>query len=1823
MAKVQNTFLKSKMNKDLDARIVPNGEYRDAQNAQISKSENSEVGNLENILGNAAVESLQQTAGVSNLKCIGVVTDEVNSVAYLFLTDYTDINPNSPTHNPLANNFIISYNVLSSASTVLVKGSFLNFSTTNPFYGLNVLENLLFFTDNRNQPRVINTSLANTENNTAPTFYTTEDQISVAKYNPYACMELFQKSTLATGYETTMKDVNSKFLPNGGLGLATGTGAAGTSSIALNAGSIIGNIPSFTNYNAQFQIGYIDASNGNITKITNSAGTLAYINAASYVNDIWTVTIASATGPAPVFPTIPSGVEYKIVFNPNPYYDFAFPGDPDYLEDKFVRFSYRFKFIDNEYSIFSPFTQSAFIPKQDGYFRYLNEIGLKKVDDQSEAYRSTIVAFMENKVNEIKLAIPLPFTNYTLRNGLKVSEIDILYKESDALAVKVVETVPISTVEKSAGVCKVDGLQGPISVGGNINIKDVRGGVLVGNTLTGPGIPENSLITSFVPTDPSSPLSGVIQIDKPITEIANNSPLTIGDPNYYVYSYNSTKPTKTLPDSELVRVYDKVPVKSFAQEVAGNRVIYANFQNKLTPPSSLDYNVACTAKSDFELNEVNATYVGSAINGTAITGIVFNKLVDPPLGFFAGMIISSNTFGVNIPPGTIVTSTTSNGQTGQSSSADITLSNSVIIPAGTTIFSFLPGGNVENTTSKIEYPNSSVKTNRNYQVGFVLSDRYGRQSSVILSNNTDVLTAGNPPTSYSGSTLYSPYLDEGDLTATWPGNSLKVLVNKPILTNLYNGDVTSSSYNPGGWYSYKIVVKQTEQEFYNVYLPGIMAAYPQDQVLELGSTSYFPLINDNINKIPKDLSEVGPDQRQFRSSVQLFGRVENTDTFILYSGGRATNIGLSNKQYFPLNNSDTVSTISTLDDLFDYNPSEPDFPNNFPQFYSFESNPFVAKISTNSQIGQISTTNYKVAGATVLQGDPAATNPPVPVDDVSNTIRVSALSIESNITGSSTPVTPDLLIGMLVSGEGIPNETYVSTVNFDTAVSTTTGSFTITSKDAQTEVDVQLARGTKLTFTDTDGENSVPKFTIKTPGLQYLAVYETKPVESLLDIFWETSSAGLISDLNGAIINNQEEVGAIGIDNWNDTAFTEALGDGQTAADNYILSGNGFSLVNSFGTVIPFVANQDTLDLIDVTITNPTDGTTQSVINPLGVDDLDYFRLIDTNDGGTPGPWNIRTTSAVEDSDVPVLNRYYDNVYHFPNNPNSSTNYRRNFNFVFEANVGGQITSDIQIQANLRNINPKVQNIIPDPSNGGAEQPGDGSITIPLERSTRAVAVIRATNGADNPNLQNGGIPGEGSFTSQNLTFTILSQTIATTNEQALLDDNPIFSLSGTFVLFTATPSNPNPSPFLQCVLINDQYQQPTLGAKLYKVVVRVSDGDGGGFVDEEFLIDMRLRIPRDRIRNIATRLKGNNYIEFPIPLNPTTGQPNVLGTISRWENVDLNSKWISSSMVIFDLTDSSTIPGLAADEEGWYIYAAGFFANNTAQSIGSATGRRGGTNLLTYSGNESVTNPNIPVIIPKNSPDQNGHQVQEAVLFGDIRPEKEAYVKWKFIHVKGQATIESVTRVTQNPNSTLVGYDVVYQAGTLTGDVDIYAMGWPRDTIAGANVPAPSVINDDRYFVLSHDPQTRTIRFNDFPGTSWNGVTLRLFKGVLKPNENPWYYVSKSVVQDGVTYALNSNAINSAILMSPWTGATFRSVKSNIGANQPGGGSADCATPNWCAPVTGGDESIPGNLPGGACQFSGPTAESTKQNNELFHRGVYGGVPTDPESENVDFEII
>jgi hypothetical protein len=224
MPEIKNTFLKSKMNKDLDDRLLPSGEYRDAVNIAISRSEASDVGALENVIGNTALVDFWQDVE-DDVTCIGTFVSEDTNTIFFFMTSN---NGEAYDFNPTASNFVYSYNVNSNTATPLLQGAFLNFATTNLIIGVNVLENFLFFTDNRNQPRKIN--IASADN-----YYFNEDQVSVASYNPYQPIDLWQSSALAPSasipYETTMKDVVSEYYPGGGGEL---TPVADTTGVSFN-----------------------------------------------------------------------------------------------------------------------------------------------------------------------------------------------------------------------------------------------------------------------------------------------------------------------------------------------------------------------------------------------------------------------------------------------------------------------------------------------------------------------------------------------------------------------------------------------------------------------------------------------------------------------------------------------------------------------------------------------------------------------------------------------------------------------------------------------------------------------------------------------------------------------------------------------------------------------------------------------------------------------------------------------------------------------------------------------------------------------------------------------------------------------------------------------------------------------------------------------------------------------------------------------------------------------------------------------------------------------------------------------------------------------------------------------------------------------------------------------------------------------------------------------------------------------------------------------------------------------------------------------------
>lgn len=926
MAKVTNAFIKSKMNQDLDARLLPNGEYREGLNIQVSKSEGPDVGALENVLGNILLGDvdLKSITGIDNIKVIGNYVDKSTDTVFLFLTDYTDeVFADSKVnfkYEPTASNFIYSFNVTTHTLIKLVEGAFLNFSTTHPIIGVNVLEDLLFFTDNRNQPRKINVSLANPDpQNTSPTYYSNEDNISVAKYNPYEAIQLYKNQDSINAIGTTMIDATSQYLPNG--------------------------------------------------------------------------------------------------TTDNPYYDENYAGDPDFLKDKFVRFSYRFKFNDGEYSLLAPFTQEAFIPEQDGYFLgVVSESGANvpfTSTDEQDTYRSSTVGFMENKANEIELLIPLPseqieyIDSVAKFNGLKVLELDIIYKESDGLAVQVVDTITIEEI--------------------------------------------NSKMFSTVLAE-SYDSQGEKQ-----TELQW----------FYPYKYQGRKPYKTLPEAELIRVYDKVPVRAFSQEVSGNRIIYGNFQDKHTPPVHLNYNVAVSDKYPLSVSEA---------------GVPKNKS-----GY---------------------------------------------------------------RTSSVEYPMHTVKQNRNYQVGVVLSDRFGRSSTVVLSSVNqpdDVLGK------FYGSTTYHPYFDknryDNDKVADWAGDSIKMVFNDQIgpinpsyrtgWPGIYNGNPDDPNYNPLGWYSYKIVVKQTEQEYYNVYTGGIIEGDPNSAITAgnpIGTTATVSLISDNINKVPKDVTDIGPEQKQFRSEVTLFPRV--TPNYV-----NAVEPSF-NEPFFPTSKGAGVPALAEYKDIFLNAQGESIDP--LPDVYESTTNPLVARLSTSK------------AG-----------------------------------------------------------EAYSSTV---------LGSF--------------------------------PKKQANQPYPYFLGVLETNPVVSRLEIFWETSTTGLVNDLNYLVANSENDV-AIGLENFSfNLREDDVIGT--------VVTGNFYPETTDATGFVPI--NDSILNSWDVF--NPQD---ESVKDKFDVVKVDKNQTIPG--GGTLAydSYHIKTKKE----------------FVYSSTSPSTDNYEFVFNFSSVASPDAN-TDFVQPNNRLRNVNPTI-----------------------------------------------------------------------------------------------------------------------------------------------------------------------------------------------------------------------------------------------------------------------------------------------------------------------------------------------------------------------------------------------------------------------------------------------------------------------------------------------------------------------------------------------------
>jgi hypothetical protein len=406
MAKLQRTFLQGKMNKDLDERLIPNGQYRDAQNIQVSTSEGSDVGAVENMLGNT-LQNLKSTGpdvfwpkspgpfGLTNPVCIGVIKDSQNEKIYWFLSA-ADSNTDA----------VVEYDqVTKIVAPILVDvNGILNFNKLSLITGVNILEGMLMWTDDLNEPRLINipvfkagsTDFATQTNVYGRPFEASD--VNVIKLKPgtspgyVAAPSNRAGSTNGTGI--TPVTTTGTFTSNSGgvqLPLAIGSSTTITTNLAANW------IP---NDIVIISTEYINALNYTIYLEVRAEVT------AMYGNSLVTLTILSISQGL-------TGLQY--------IWDCLLEEDEAMFNINMPRFAYRWKYNDNLYSAFSPWTEVVFVPNVYDY-------------DPQNAYNTA----MTNNIRKLTI------------NGFEtppadVESIDILYKDSNSTLVYKVDDIPAAT----------------------------------------------------------------------------------------------------------------------------------------------------------------------------------------------------------------------------------------------------------------------------------------------------------------------------------------------------------------------------------------------------------------------------------------------------------------------------------------------------------------------------------------------------------------------------------------------------------------------------------------------------------------------------------------------------------------------------------------------------------------------------------------------------------------------------------------------------------------------------------------------------------------------------------------------------------------------------------------------------------------------------------------------------------------------------------------------------------------------------------------------------------------------------------------------------------------------------------------------------------------------------------------------------------------------------------------------------------------------------------------------------------------------------------
>ena len=209
MASTKRNFVLGRMNKSLDERLVPNGEYVDALNVRLGSTEESEIGSVENSKGVTKLTTITYAGATlsTSARCIGAYEDGARETIYWFVHDSNfslgttgklDLIISLNTNTNIMTYHVISIDDGGNANTTL------NFNPSYLITGVNMVDDLLFFTDDYNPPRFIDIN----KNYIKPTSLTqdgiTSEELMVIKKPPLETVGI--NSVLNASEDTFLED---------------------------------------------------------------------------------------------------------------------------------------------------------------------------------------------------------------------------------------------------------------------------------------------------------------------------------------------------------------------------------------------------------------------------------------------------------------------------------------------------------------------------------------------------------------------------------------------------------------------------------------------------------------------------------------------------------------------------------------------------------------------------------------------------------------------------------------------------------------------------------------------------------------------------------------------------------------------------------------------------------------------------------------------------------------------------------------------------------------------------------------------------------------------------------------------------------------------------------------------------------------------------------------------------------------------------------------------------------------------------------------------------------------------------------------------------------------------------------------------------------------------------------------------------------------------------------------------------------------------------------------------------------------------------------